>query len=74
MGKAASVTNKCLASLLREKWNSPVMRWLRCFLGFSLLRSSLMCHRGSRLRSGSPGVPSAVDLVVSEGHLTTNDV
>ena len=77
MGKAASVTYKRLASLLSEKWNSPyflVMGWLRCSLGFFLLCSSLMCLRGSRSRSGSPVVPSAVDLVVAEGHLTTNDI
>ena len=48
--------------------------WLRCSLGFSLLRSSLMCLRGSRSSSGSPGVPSSVDLAVAEGHLATNDV
>ena len=63
MGKATSVTYKRLASLLSEKWNSPyslVMGWLRCSLGFSLLHSSLMCLRGSRSRSGSLVVPSAV--------------
>ena len=76
MGKAASVKYKRLASLLSEKWNSLyslVMGWLCCSLGFSLLRSSLMCLRGSQSRFGSPVVPSAVDLVVAEGHLSTND-
>ena len=38
--------------------------WLRCSLGFSLLRSSLMCIRGSRSSSGSSGVPIAVNLAV----------
>ena len=38
----------------------------------SALRSSLMCLRGSRSSSGSPGVPAAVDLVVAEGHLATS--
>ena len=77
MGKAATVTYKHLASLLSDKWNSPypvVMGWLRCSLGFSLLRSSLMCLRGSRSSSGSPDVPSSVDLAVAECHLATNDV
>ena len=41
-------------------------------LSFSLLRSSLMCLRGSRSSSGSPGVPAAVDLVVAEGRLATS--
>ena len=74
---AATVTYKCLASLLSNKWNSSypvVMGWLRCSLGFSLLRSSLMCLHGSRSSSGSPGVPSSVDLAVAEGYLATNDV
>ena len=74
MGKAATVMYCRLANLLSERWNSPyslIMGWLRCSLGFSLLRSSLMCLRGSRSSSGSPGVPAAVDLV-AEGHLATS--
>ena len=72
MGRAATTTYKHLARLLSEKWNSPysvVMGWLRCSLGFSLLRSSVMCIRGSRSRSKCPCVPPAVDLAVAEGHL-----
>ena len=53
---------------------SRIMGWVRCSLGFSLLRSSLMCPCGSRSRAGSPGVPAAVDLAVAEGHLATSDV
>ena len=67
MGKAAMVTYRRLASLLSDKWNSPyfvIMGWLRCSLGFSLLRSSLMCLRESRSRAGSPSVLAAVDLAV----------
>ena len=67
MSKAATVTYKRLASLFSDKWNSSypvVMGWLRCSLGFSLLRSSLMCLHGSRSSSGSPGVPSSVDLLL----------
>ena len=76
MGKAAMVTRR-LASLLSDQWNSPysvIMGWLRCSLGFSLLRSSLMCLHGSRSRAGSPGVPADVDLAVAEGRLATSDV
>ena len=75
MGKAATVMYRRLANLLSDKWNSPyslIMGWLRCSLSFSLLRSSLMCLRGSRSSSGSPGVPAAVDLVVAEGRLATS--
>ena len=75
MGKAATVMYRRLANLLSVKWNSSyslIMGWLRCSLSFSLLRSSLMCLRGSRSSSGSPGVPAAVDLVVAEGRLATS--
>ena len=75
MGKAATVMYCRLANLLSDRWNSPyslIMGWLRCSLGFSLLRSSLMCLRGSRSSSSSPGVPAAVGLVVAEGHLATS--
>ena len=34
--------------------------------------SVLMCLRGSRSSSGSPGVPVVVDLIVAEGHRTTS--
>ena len=42
------------------------------FLPAMYVRSSLMCLRGPRSSSGSPGVPAAVDLVVAEGHLATS--
>ena len=54
MGKTATVNYHRLASLLSNKWNSSysvIMGWLRCSLGFFLLRSSLMCLRGSRSSS-----------------------
>ena len=72
MGRAANTTYKHLAHLLSKKWSSSysvVMGWLRCSLGFSLLRSSVMCIRGSRSGSKYTCVPPAVDLVVAEGHL-----
>ena len=40
-----------LASLLAEKHDkqySATMAWLRCRLSFSLLRSAVLCMRGSR--------------------------
>ena len=73
MGKADTITYKHLAHLLSEKWSFPysvVMGWLHCSLGFSLLRSSIMCIRGSRSRFKRPCVPPAVDLAVTEGHLS----
>ena len=69
MGRAATTTYKHLARLLSDKWNSPYSVVMGCSLGFSLLRSSVMCIRGSRSRSKCPCVPPAVDLAVAEGHL-----
>ena len=49
MGPAATVCYKRLASMLAEKRDQPYSRivsWLRCSLGFSLLRSAIQCIRG----------------------------
>ena len=51
MAKETTIFYKRLASLLSEKWDQPycvTMGWLRCTLGFSLLRSSIQCIRGAR--------------------------
>lgn len=56
---AATVFLKRLASLLAEKRGLPysvVVGWLRCRLSFALLRSSILCLRGSRLKYLSQGV------------------
>ena len=69
MGRAATVVYKRLASLLsarREQPYSMVMGWLRCCLSFSLLRSAVMCLRGSRSRC-SYAPRTSVDLAVHEG-------
>ena len=67
-GPSALVTFKRLASRLADKLNLPyssVMGWLRCRVSFSLLRSSVMCLRGSRQRvRGDVGCPS---LAIAEG-------
>lgn len=50
-GPSATRYLKRLASLLSEKRDIPyssTVGWLRCRLSFALLRSSLMCLRGSR--------------------------
>ena len=51
MGTIATGVYKRLASLLEEKQGRPyssTLHWLRCRLNFSLLRSAIMCIRGSR--------------------------
>ena len=73
MGKAATVFYKRLAALLAQKRHQPystTMGWLRTALSFALLRSAVLCLRGSRTKR-SPPVSSkhALDLMVSEGCL-----
>ena len=66
---------KRLASQISDKKNEPysvVMNFLRCRLSFSLLRSSLLCLRGSRSnRSLNTACLSqdSLSLVASEGRL-----
>jgi len=71
MGRAATVTYKRLVSLLATKPELPysvVMGWLRCRLSFSLLRSAVMCLRGSR--SARSHVPcNSMDIAVHEGRI-----
>ena len=51
LGPAAETFNKRLASLIAEKHDQPyslTIFWLHAKLSFSLLRSAIMCLRGSR--------------------------
>ena len=59
-----------LALPLAEKHHQPyatTMGWLRCILSFSLLRSSILCIRGTRSHQNCiPRLPASFDLVVGE--------
>ena len=70
----ATVFYKRLASLLSAKWNdeySVVLGWLRCCLGFSLLRSAIQCIRGARSSIGAyTRAPPPIDLVQVESLLS----
>ena len=70
----ATVFYKRLASLLSAKWGdeySVVLGWLRCCLGFSLLRSAIQCIRGARSSIGAyTRAPPPMDLVQVESHLS----
>ena len=69
-GPASTTTFKRLASCLAGKWAMPysaVMGWLRCRISFALLRSSIMCLRGSRQHVRG-GVTRA-ELAIAEGRL-----
>ena len=74
MGREATATYKRLALLIAEKHDEPystVIGWIRCRLSFSLLRSSLLCVRGSRRRSrDSNGLDTGlISVAVAESGL-----
>ena len=72
MGQEATLFYKRLADSLSKKRNitySKTMAWMRCTLSFSLLRSAVICIRGSR--SKSHRVPDAsLELGVAESRLS----
>ena len=71
MGATANVVYKRIASLIADKHNKPyskTMNWLRCRLSFSLLRSAVMCLRGSRSSLHHPiSSCGEIDLAMAEG-------
>ncbi len=76
MGPTAKVVYKKLASMIATKHDKPysqTINWLRCRLCFSLLRSAVMCLRGSRSSQGHPAKPiiseASIELALSEGHV-----
>ena len=74
LGPIATVVYKRIASLIAEKRDQPYSRtlfWLRCKLSFSLLRSAIMCIRGSRSSYHHPSRTSgeAIDLICSESRI-----
>ena len=63
-----------LASLLAEKRGnsySSTLHWLRCRLNFSLLRSAIMCIRGSRSTFSTTPPTESMDLALHEGQVPT---
>ena len=62
MGREATLFYKCLADQISKMNNTTyckTMAWIRCTLLFSLLRSAVMCIRGSRSTSHRvPGMPA----------------
>lgn len=72
MGATSNVVYKRLASMIADKHKkaySKTMNWLRCRLSFSLLRSAIMCLRGSRSSLHHPicSVSGEIDLAIVEG-------
>ena len=77
MGPTAKVVYKKLASMIATKHNqsySQTINWLRCRLSFSLLRSSIMCIRGSRSSTHHPANPrlpeAAIDRALCDSRVT----
>ena len=72
MGQSALTFHRRLADLLGERCNTPfnvIMAWMRKRLSFALLRASIMCLRGSRVRRTVPWNDLPADVVVCEGRL-----
>ena len=63
MGPKAKCFYSRLADILAEKKKQPrshVVAWMRCRLSFSLLRSALLCLRGTRY--SSPAITDTTNL------------
>jgi hypothetical protein len=82
MGTVATVVYKRLAAMIAEKHTksySTTMQWIRCRLSFSLLRSAIMCFRGSRSSRYHPDhhhnviSGGSIDLACSMGKVPTHD-
>ena len=75
IGPSATITLKRLGALLADKHNScysMVMGLLRCHLSFALIRSAIMCIRGSRSSCRHPCRTDfgAVDVAIAKGNGT----
>ena len=74
MGPTATVVYKRIATMIAEKKNSKLhsktIHWLRCRIGFSLLRSAITSLRGSRSAFHRPADNTDnLDLACSEGQV-----
>ena len=75
-GYQGLVVYKRLASLIAEKHDTSYhkrLHWLRCMLNFSLLRSAIVCLRGSCSTVNHPARPfitgDNIELTCSEGQV-----
>ena len=72
MGPTASVVFQRLASLLSAKRNehySKTILFIRCQIGFALLRSAIRCLRGSRSTFTPDLANTCMDLALTEGRV-----
>ena len=79
LGPTATVVYKRLASRIAEKHDrayGKTLHLIRCRLNFSLLRSAIMCLRGSRSATHRPASPLSgdiIDLSSAEGRVPNED-
>ena len=72
MGRECTVFYRRMADLLSRKRDKPYsvkMGWLRCCLNFALLRSAILCIRGSRSSQHHPFQESNITLATVEGRV-----
>ena len=72
MGWEASTLYKRLTNMLSQKQDKPysmVMGWLRCRQSFAILRSSIMCIRGTRSSFGRTLNEKDLTLASTEGQV-----
>ena len=76
MGPTARVFYKKLASMIVTKHNkayNKTLNWMSCRISFSLLRSAVMCLRGSHSSRGRPALPTVgegdTELALIEGRV-----
>ena len=68
MGPLADIFYRRLAALISTKRDQPystMIAWLRSHLSFSLIRSAVMCLRGSR-SSSKHVIPDSIGLTINE--------
>ena len=72
MGREASTFYKRLADMLSHKQEKPysvIMGWLMCRLSFAILRSAIMCVRGTRSSFRRPVNEEDLTLASTEGQV-----
>ena len=79
LGSTATVVFKRLASLIADKQEQPYSKtlfWLRCKVSFSLLRSAIMCLRGSRSSYHRPQhlFLTSIDFAISDSTANLSDM
>ena len=75
MAREATTFYKRLADELsrkQDKQYSLVMGWIRCRLSFAILRSAILCIRGSRSSHHRPVRELNIELAAAEGHVPSD--